>query len=101
MMPYGLAACAMVPLRESRIKGEGADIPLVFIPTAYNDFTDTELHEKGADMIIYANHLMRSAYAAMEKTAASILRNGKSSYADEHYCIPVKEILNLFDGEQE
>lgn len=81
-------------------KADFADVPLVFIPTTYNDFTDKELHEKGADMVIYANHLMRSAYLAMEKTARSILQDGKSRYADEHYCVPVKSILNLFDGEQ-
>lgn len=76
-----------------------ADVPLVFIPTAYNSFTDTQLHEKGADMIIYANHLMRSAYQAMEKTATSILSEGRSLYADKNYCATVKTILNLIDGE--
>ena len=75
------------------------DVPLVFIPTAYNSFIDTELHEKGADIIIYANHLMRSAYLAMEKTAMSILSEGRSLYADENNCASAKTILNLIDGE--
>ena len=40
-------------------------------------------------MIIYANHLMRSAYQAMEKTATSILSEGRSLYADKNYCATV------------
>lgn len=75
------------------------EVPLVFIPTAYNSFRDTELHDAGADIIIYANQLMRSAYLAMERTAASILTEGRSLYADEHFCAPVKIILDLIDGE--
>ncbi len=77
------------------------DIPLIFIPTAYNSFTDTYLHQMGADIIIYANQLMRSAYCAMQKTAMSILQNGSSLFADENYCTAPKTILNLIDGEQQ
>ncbi len=80
-------------------KSRFADIPLVFIPTAYNSFTDTELNKKGADIIIYANQLMRSAYSAMEKTALSILKEGRSLYADKQYCATARTILNLIDGE--
>ncbi len=80
-------------------KNQYPDVPLVFIPTTYHHFTATKLHEKGADIIIYANQLMRSAYFAMEQTAMSILSEGKSEYADKHYCALVKTILNLIDGE--
>lgn len=76
-----------------------ADIPLVFIPTAYNSFTDTELYKKGADIIIYANQLMRSAYRAMQETALSILKEGRSFYADKQYCATARTILNHIDGE--
>lgn len=78
-------------------KAEFSHVPLVFIPTAYNGFTDTELNDRGADMVIYANQLMRSAYLAMKKTAESILAEGRSKYADENYCVPVKTILELID----
>ena len=69
-------------------------IPLAFIPTAYSSFTDKELHRKGADIIIYANHLMRSAYKAMSFAALTILENGR---ADESICEPVKTILEAID----
>ncbi|MGN0575024.1 MAG: isocitrate lyase/phosphoenolpyruvate mutase family protein [Ruminococcus sp.] len=70
------------------------NIPLAFIPTAYGSFTDKELHGKGADIIIYANHLMRSAYKAMTSAALTILENGR---ADEGICEPVKTILEAID----
>lgn len=81
-------------------KSEFSDIPLVFIPTVYNSFTAEQLCSKGADIIIYANQLMRSAYNVMKKTALSILEEGRSLYADEHYNASAEEILNLIDGEQ-
>lgn len=84
-----------------RFKAEFADIPLVFIPTSYNGYNDTELHKMGADIIIYANQLMRSAYSAMQKCAMSILQNGTSKLADESFCANPREILEFIDGEKE
>ncbi len=75
------------------------DVPLVMIPTAYSGFTADVLHEKGADIIIYANHLMRSAHKAMLCTAQSILREGRAAEADSRYCTDVKTILSWIDGE--
>ena len=73
------------------------DIPIVVVPTSYNHFTEKELHEKGATIIIHANHLLRSAYPAMLKTAETILENGRSKEADQ-YCMPIKEVLRLIPG---
>lgn len=73
------------------------DIPIVVVPTSYNHFTEKELHEKGATIIIHANHLLRSAYPAMVKTAQIILENGRSKEADQ-YCMPIKEVLKLIPG---
>lgn len=73
------------------------DIPIVVVPTSYNHLTERELHEKGATIIIHANHLLRSAYPAMVKTAQTILENGRSKEADQ-YCMPIKEVLKLIPG---
>ncbi|MDY0278178.1 MAG: phosphoenolpyruvate mutase [Acholeplasma sp.] len=73
------------------------DIPVIVVPTTYNHLTEKELSDKGANIIIHANHLLRSAYPAMMKTAESILKYGRSKEADE-YCMPVKQILNLIPG---
>ncbi len=74
------------------------DIPIVVVPTTYNQFTEEELHEGGANIIIHANHLLRSAYPAMVKTATSILENGRSKEASEENCMPIKQVLELIPG---
>jgi len=72
-------------------------VPLVVAPTTYNTITEGELADAGVNIVIYANHLLRSAYPAMVKAAESILRNGRCYEADE-FCMPVNEILNLIPG---
>lgn len=74
------------------------DIPIVLVPTTYNHFTEDELNKGGANIIIHANHLLRSAYPAMVNTAKSILENGRSEEASEEYCMPIKQVLELIPG---
>ena len=68
--------------------------PVVLVPTTYNELTEDQLSDAGANIIIHANHLLRSAYPAMTKVARSILENGRSLEADPD-CMPIKEILTL------
>ena len=75
-------------------KAELPDVPVVVVPTSYNHVPESELGAYGADIVIHANHLIRSAFPAMQKTAEVILENGCSLAADE-YCMPIKEILTL------
>lgn len=72
-------------------------IPIVVVPTTYNHITEDELAEWGVNIVIYANHMLRSAYPAMVNTAKSILTNGRSYEAND-FCMPVKEILELIPG---
>lgn len=72
-------------------------VPLVAVPTAYNHYTEDELGEMGINIVIYANHLLRSAYPAMKRTAETILANGRSLEVDE-CCMPIREILTLIPG---
>jgi len=72
-------------------------VPLVVVPSTYNQITEEELMNAGVNIIIYANHMLRSAYPNMVKTAESILLNGRS-YESEEYCIPINDILNLIPG---
>jgi phosphoenolpyruvate phosphomutase len=72
-------------------------IPLVLVPTTYNQFTERELSGWGARIIIYANHLLRASYPAMIKAAESILEHGRSLEADP-LCMSIKEILELIPG---
>ena len=71
--------------------------PLVAVPSSYNQVTEDELREHGINIVIYANHLLRSAYPAMMQTAKSILTHGCSAECDGHM-MPLKEILELIPG---
>jgi len=69
-------------------------VPLVAVPSTYNTVTEEELVKRGVKVVIYANHLIRSAFPAMMKTAESILSHGRSYEADK-LCMSIKEILTL------
>ena len=73
---------------------KNSDLPLVVVPTTYNHIKFNEFKEIGVDIVIYANHLLRSAYPAMLKTAESILKNGRTSEI-ENDLMSVKEIINF------
>jgi len=78
-----------------QFRAYSADIPIVVVPTTYNQFTEDELHTKGANIIIHANHLLRSAYPAMKKTAESILTHGRSKEASSEFCMALQEVLTF------
>ena len=71
--------------------------PIVVVPTTYNSLTETELANLGCNVVIYANHLLRSAYPAMLQTCETILTNERSLEADD-FCMPIKNILTLIPG---
>ena len=72
-------------------------VPLVAVPTTYNQITETELRKVGVRIVIYANQLLRSAYPTMMKTAETILENERALEA-EKMCIPISKILTLIPG---
>jgi phosphoenolpyruvate phosphomutase len=71
--------------------------PLVAVPSSYNQVFEKELAERGVNIVIYANHLLRSAYPAMVNTAKSILSHERSKEADSQM-MSIKEILELIPG---
>lgn len=73
------------------------DIPIVVVPTSYSQVYEKELAEHGINVVIYANHLIRSAYPAMMETAVSILENERCFEAGKN-CLSIKEILTLIPG---
>ena len=74
-----------------------ARVPVVAVPSTYPSITERELGDAGVGIVIYANHLLRSAYPAMVRTAESILRHGRALEADRS-CLPIREILELIPG---
>lgn len=81
-----------------RFREKDAHTPIVAVPTTYNQFTEEELAEWGINVVIYANHMLRSAYPAMVKCAETILTHSRSLEAADKYCMPIKQILNLIPG---
>ena len=70
----------------------GCRRPLVCVPTTYNHVQEEELRAAGFQIVIYANHLLRSAFRAMTQTAQTILLNQRSLETDP-LCAPVREIF--------
>jgi len=70
-------------------------VPLVVVPSTYAHITESELQDLGVNVIIYANHLLRSAYPAMMEAAQSILENGRAKEASEKYCMSIRDIITL------
>lgn len=79
------------------LRKQNQAIPIVVVPTTYNHVTEDELASWGVNVVIYANHMLRSAYPAMLGCAKSILANGRSLEAND-LCMPIKEILELIPG---
>ena len=71
-------------------------VPLVVVPTAYNQIYEEELYKLGVNVYIYANHLIRAGYKAMADVASSILSNHRS-YECNDKCLSIKEIINLIE----
>ena len=80
-----------------RFRKEYANIPIVLVPTTYNQFTEDELSAWGANVIIYANHMLRASYPAMQKCAETILQAERSLEVND-ICMPIKQILELIPG---
>lgn len=68
--------------------------PLVAVPTLFPTFTVDQLHEKGFEMIIFANQPMRAAVQAMEQTLET-LRDERKAAAVDPTIAPVDHIFEL------
>ncbi len=73
--------------------------PVVVVPTTYAGIPEAALQAAGANIVIYANHLLRSAFPAMVHTAESILRHGRALEAEEG-CMPIRQILTLIPADE-
>lgn len=80
-----------------RFRADEPRVPLIVVPSSYNQVTEEELVERGVNVVIYANHLLRAAYPAMVETAKSILASGRSKEIDSEL-LSIKDILELIPG---
>jgi phosphoenolpyruvate phosphomutase len=72
--------------------------PIVVVPTSYNQVTENEFKQHGINVVIYANHLTRSGFPAMKKTAETILKNHRSLETND-MCMSIKDIITLITEE--
>ena len=79
-----------------RFRAEDQKTPIVVVPTSFNVATEEELGAHGANIVIYANQLTRSAFPAMEETAKDILRYHRAKEVDDRL-MPIKDIISLID----
>ena len=68
--------------------------PLVCVPSTYSSTYEKDLIKNNFKIVIYANHMLRSAYPSMTKTALSILKH-KRAYESEDRISSINEIINL------
>lgn len=81
-----------------RFRAKDKTTPIVLVPTSFNSVTEEEWKERGANIIIYANQLMRAEVPAMQKAATMILENHRAEECDE-MLMPFKEIISMIPAE--
>lgn len=81
------------------MKAWGNRLPVVIVPTKYYQTPTEVFREAGVSVIIWANHLMRAALAAMKATAAQIMKD-QSLLNVEDKVTPLQEVFRI-QGEHE
>lgn len=72
-------------------------VPLFVVPSSYNQVSEAELIDRGVNVVIYANQLLRAAYPAMVDAASSILKHGRSAELDDRL-LSISAVLDLIPG---
>ncbi len=80
-------------------RAKDATTPIVLVPTSFNSVTEEEWKERGANIIIYANQLMRAEVPAMQKAAETILKYHRAEECDA-MLMPFKDIIRMIPVEE-
>ena len=82
-----------------KFRTKDATTPIVLVPTSFNSVKEEEWKERGANIIIYANQLMRAEVPAMQKAAETILEHHRAEECDA-MLMPFKDIIRLIPAEE-
>ncbi len=74
------------------------ETPIVVVPTSFNTVTEEEFKQRGVNVVIYANHLTRTGFPAMQNAAKLILENHRAKECDD-ICMPFQDIIRLIPEE--
>ena len=81
-----------------KFRAKDATTPIVLVPTSFNSVKEEEWKERGANIIIYANQLMRATVPAIQEAAKTILECHRAEECDK-MLMPFKEIIRLIPTE--
>lgn len=81
-----------------KFRAKDQNTPIVLVPTSFNSVTEEGWKQRGANIIIYANQLMRAEVPAMQKAAELILENHRAEECDA-MLMPFKDIIRLIPVE--
>ena len=79
-------------------RAEDRRTPVVLVPTSFDSVKEEEWKARGANIVIYANQLMRAAVPAIQQAAETILKNHRAEECDA-MLMPFKEIIRLIPEE--
>ncbi|MCY9325437.1 phosphoenolpyruvate mutase [Bacillus spizizenii] len=69
-------------------------VPIVIVPTTYPHITVKEMELLGINMVIYANHGLRSSIKAMQETFSQILLDGNTVGVEDNI-VSMKTVFEL------
>ena len=81
-----------------KFRAKDKTTPIVLVPTSFNSVTEEEWKKRGANIIIYANQLMRAEVPAMQMAAETILEHHRAKECDE-MIMPFKDIIRMIPAE--
>ena len=82
----------------SRFRAADTVTPVVVVPTSFTGVKEEEWKERGANIVIYANQLMRAAVPAIRDAAVSILENHRAEECDAGL-MPFNDIIRMIPEE--
>ena len=65
---------------------------LIAVPSSYSKTYEKDLIRNGFSVVIYANHMLRASYLAMNQVAESILKNSRSANIEKKIS-SIKDLL--------
>lgn len=81
-----------------RLRAQGHEQPVICVPTTYNRVLARDLFAEGANIIIYANHLLRASHHAMRRVCQDLLQHDRAVDV-ERRCTPLDELFDLVGAE--
>lgn len=82
-----------------RFRMKDSITPIVLVPTSFNSIKEEKWKEYGANIIIYANQLMRAQVPAVQEAARMILENHRAEECDK-MLMPFHDIIRLIPAEE-